>query len=102
MCFYSLQSLYPLYMATCFVGSSATGLSEAQMVFGVGPIGGLSGGILLPILSKWIGTQGVMGIGVLTTTIFIALLSVAGLGQQAVAMGLTAGAMFGIGMSLPF
>jgi hypothetical protein len=100
MLFYSLQALYPLFMATCFVGNNPEKLGLVQMPLGVSTIGGITSGLVLPTLAKYIGTNWVLGLGVLQCSLFIALLAVPDVNQQSLAIGLASAATFGIGTSV--
>ncbi|KIX08868.1 uncharacterized protein Z518_03525 [Rhinocladiella mackenziei CBS 650.93] len=99
MLFYSLQALYPQFMTSCFVGNDPIQVGISQLPLGVSTVGGVISGLVLPWLSRRIGTNGVLAVGVFICALFIALIAVVDYDQQGMAMGLASAATFGIGKS---
>lgn len=79
------------------MGDDPEQLGLSQMPLGVATIGGVTAGLVLPYLSKYIGTNWVLGLGVFECALFIALMAVPSVDQQSIAMGLSSAATFGIG-----
>ncbi|KIX09044.1 uncharacterized protein Z518_00122 [Rhinocladiella mackenziei CBS 650.93] len=97
MLFYALQALYPQYMTYCFDGDNPIQVGRDGFPLGVSTAGGVTAGLVLPYLSRYIGTNWVLVLGMVECTVFIALLALVEPNGKPMAKGFASAATFGIG-----